>query len=466
MQVHRCIGERLAQSHGLQTPMIASQLARHFVHGRAPHRAVQYLQQAGEQALHHGAYHEARWHFEAGLELLMLLPDTPERTRQEVAMLLALGSVLMATEGPAASEVLHTYRQAYRLCAQGEEKASLFLALRGLTIAAYARGEHGLARDLAEQCYALAQGLHERTYVVEALRLLGSRQFLLGDYPAARQLYEQGLALYHGLAPPTSHSFSLSEVMASGLAMLALVVWQLGYPDQAQQRSAEALTFAQKHSDSFDFAIALSLTAILHHFRRDATAVYDSAARLLARMTELGFPLLRARAMQLRGWTVAVRGDAEAGLAQLRQGAMQTTEMLCLQPFYLALQVEVYGMLQQYEAALHLLTNILALAQATEQPFYDAELYRLKGELLLAQAGPRHPPEEAEASFYQALDIARRQATKMWELRAAVSLSRLWHQQGKNAEARSLLAPLYGWFTEGHETADLQAARVLLERLS
>jgi tetratricopeptide (TPR) repeat protein len=466
MQVHRRIGERLAQSYGPQTPMIATQLALHFVHGRAPCRAVQYLQQAGEQALHYRAYHEARRHFEAGLELLPYLPDTPERTRQEVALLLALGSVLMTTEGQAASEVLHTYRQAHMLCAQGEEKEPLFLALRGLTIAAYARGEHGLARDLAEQCYALAQGLHERTYVVEALRLLGSRQFLLGDYPAARQHYEQGLALYHRLAPLTSRGFSLGEVMASGLAMLALVVWQLGYPDQAQQRSAEALTFAQKHSDSFDFAITLSLTAILHHFRRDATAVYDSATRLLARMTELGFPLLRARATQLQGWAVAVRGDAEVGLAHLRQGAMQTTEMLCLQPFYLALQVEVYGMLQQYEAALHLLTHILTLAQATEQPFYDAELYRLKGELLLAQAGPRHPSDEAEASFHQALDVARRQATKMWELRAAVSLSRVWHQQGKSAEARSLLAPLYGWFTEGHETADLQAARALLERLS
>ena len=172
MQVHRRIGERLAQGYGPQTPMIATQLAFHFVHGRAPHRAVQYLRQVGEQAMHHGAYHEARRHFEEGLELLPCLPDTPERTRQEVALLLALGSVLMATEGQAASGVLHTYRRAHMLCAQDEEKEPLFLALRGLTIAAYARDEHGLARDLAEQCYALAQGLHERAYMVEALRLL------------------------------------------------------------------------------------------------------------------------------------------------------------------------------------------------------------------------------------------------------------------------------------------------------
>jgi tetratricopeptide (TPR) repeat protein len=288
----------------------------------------------------------------------------------------------------------------------------------------------------------------------------------LGNYPTARQHYEQGLALYHRLAPSTSRGFSLGEVMASGLAMLALVVWQLGYPDHAWQRSAEALTRAQEHPDSFDFAIALGLTAILHHFRRDALAVYDSAARLLARTTELGFPLLRARATQLQGWAVAVQGDAAIGLAQLRQGAMQTTEMLYMQPFFLALQVEVYGVLQQYEAALHLLTDILRLAQATEQHFYDAELYRLQGELLLAWAGPRHPSEEAEASLHQALDVARCQAAKMWELRAAMSLSRLWHQQGKSAEARRLLAPLYGWFTEGHETADLQVARALLERLS
>jgi predicted ATPase len=139
--------------------------------------------------------------------------------------------------------------------------------------------------------------------------------------------------------------------------------------------------------------------------------------------------------------------------------------MLYMKPFYLALQVEVYGMLQQYEAALHLLTDILQRAQAAERHFYDAELYRLQGELLLAQAGPRHQAE-AEASLHQALATARRQAAKMWELRAAVSLCQLWHAQGKSAEARCLLAPLYGWFTEGHETTDLQAARTLLERLS
>jgi predicted ATPase len=252
--------------------------------------------------------------------------------------------------------------------------------------------------------------------------------------------------------------------MALGLARLALVLWQLGYPDQAQQRSAEALALIQDHPHSHEGVEALNAIAMLHHFRRDVTAVADYAARSHARAQELGFSLLSNSSSQIQGWAVAAQGAPGAGLAQLQQGAMQTTETFVMKPYFLALQVEVYGMLQQYEAALHLLTDILQRAQAMERHFYDAELYRLQGELLLAQAGPRHQ-EEAEASLHQALDVARRQAAKMWELRAAVSLSQLWYAQGKSAEARRLLAPLYGWFTEGHETADLQAARALLERL-
>ena len=197
IQVHRRMGERLEQGYSPQAPTIATQLARHFVQGRAPHRAVPYLQQAGEQALQRGAYHEARRHLAEGLELLALLPDTPERIRQEVVLLLALGRVLIATEGQAAPEVLHTYRRVHRICAQGEEQESLFLALRGLTLALNAQGESRQARDLAGQCYALAQGMHDRTYMVESLRLLGNMTYLLGDCLAAREYYEQGLALYH-----------------------------------------------------------------------------------------------------------------------------------------------------------------------------------------------------------------------------------------------------------------------------
>ena len=465
MQVHRRMGERLEQGYGPQTPTIATQLAHHFVQGRAPHRAVPYLHQAGEQALQRWAYHEARRHFVEGLELLALLPDTPERTRQEIALLLALGRVLIATEGQAAPEVLHTYRRAQRLCAQGEEQESLFFALRGLTLALNAQGESKQARDLAGQCYALAQGMHDRASIVESLGLLGNMSYLLGDCLAARAYYEQGLALYNRLAPSASSGFNLGPRMASCLSLLALVLWQLGYPDQARQCSAEALTLVQAHPHALEGVTALNATAMLHHFRRDATAVSDSVARAHALSQELGFPLLQSSASQIQGWVVAVQGDPATGLAQLQQGAMQTTDTFVMKPYFLALQVEVYGMLQQYEAALHLLTDILRMAQAAERHFYDAELYRLQGELLLAQTGPRHQAE-AEASLRQALDVARRQAAKMWELRAAVSLSRLWQQQGKSAEARRLLSPLYGWFTEGHETADLQAARAVLEGLS
>jgi predicted ATPase len=181
---------------------------------------------------------------------------------------------------------------------------------------------------------------------------------------------------------------------------------------------------------------------------------------------EQGFALWVPGGTVLRGWALTAQGQMEEGIAQMRQGmtAWQATGAEADRPYYLALLAEGYGKAGRTEAGLHVLAEALAVVDAIEERYYAAELYRLQGELLLARSAEQHA--EAETCFRQALDVARQQQAKSWELRAAMSLSRLWQKQGKQAEAHALLAPVYGWFTEGFDTADLQEAKALLEALT
>ena len=247
------------------------------------------------------------------------------------------------------------------------------------------------------------------------------------------------------------------------LGYTAWMLWILGYPDQALRRSQEMLTYAQASSHAFSLARALFYAAVLHRYRREGAAAQEHAEAALAIMTEQGFAHHLGPATINRGWALAAQGQREEGLAQMHQGLAATRatgSRLALSAF-LALLAEASGQSGQAEAGLRLLAEALAHVDHTGERYYEAEVYRIKGELLLQQAVPDAP--QAEACFQQALAVARRQQARSWELRAAMSLSRLWQQQGKRAEARELLAPIYSWFTEGFDTPDLQEARALLE---
>ena len=257
-------------------------------------------------------------------------------------------------------------------------------------------------------------------------------------------------------------------------AYAALTLWCLGYPDQALQRSHEAVTLARELAHPFSLGLALCFAAILHQFRREGQLTQEWAEAGLALATEQGFAVLRANGTIFRGWALAQRsheldarqGQREEGMAQMQQGlaAWRATGSETFRPYGLALLAEAVAQVGQMEEGLTLLAEALVVANATGERRWDAELHRLQGELLLARSAEHGT--EAEACFRQALDIARRQEAKSWELRAATSLSRLWQQHGKRTEAHALLAPLYGWFTEGFDTADLQEARTLLAALA
>jgi predicted ATPase len=256
-------------------------------------------------------------------------------------------------------------------------------------------------------------------------------------------------------------------------AYAGVTLWLLGYPEQAVQRSREALILAQELKHSYSLATALAFAAWVHHFRREGQLTQERADAGIALSTERGFKVLVAQGTIFRGWAMAQRSAApgtgqiqvEEGIAQMQQGlaAWRATGAKVFRPYGLALLADAHAQVGEIEEGLTLLGEAMAVANDTGERRWEAELHRLKGELLLSRSAEHDA--EAETCFHRALDVARRQEARSWELRAAMSQSRLLQRQGKQQEARELLAPVYGWFTEGFETADLQEAKVLLAEL-
>ncbi len=240
-----------------------------------------------------------------------------------------------------------------------------------------------------------------------------------------------------------------------------------GYPAQALNRSHEALTLAQELAHPFSLAFALFSAALCHHLRREGPAVQERAEALIALSSEQGFTAFVAWGTMLRGWALVEQGEVEEGMAQTRQGlaALRATGVEVIQVQWLLLLAEVYGKGGQDDEGFTVLAEALAMVRKNGTLVREAELYRLKGELTLQQSSVQRLGSEAEEYFLKAVEIARKQQAKSLELRAVMSLSRLWQQQGKKEEARQLLAEIYGWFSEGFDTKDLQEAKVLLQDL-
>src|SRR5215475_13464593 len=429
MQLHRRIGVRLEAGYDAQAGEIATRLAVHFERGGEVRRAVQYWQQAGDNAAQRNAYPEAIAALRTGLALIAMLPESAERTQRELALQIMLGELLMMARGMASHEAGEAYSRAHALCQQGGETRHLFRTLWGLI------GFHNG---------------HGRLRTGEAL---------------GRQLFEQGLDL--SAVPP-----SASPLFAGGLhpritsyAWILRPLWQLGYADQAQQRCQEALALAQQLGHTPSLALVEFFATALSQFRRDTAATYARADALMTLADAQGFALRLEQGRMLRGWALAMQGDAAAGIAHLRQGlaASQGVGPETLRPHWLALLAEAYSAAGQPEAGLTVLDEACTLVATTEARWWEAELSRLQGVLLLQLPSPE--VSQAEACFYQALEVARRQQAKALELRAALSLARLWQNQGKCAAARQLLAEIYSWFTEGFDTPDLQEAKTLLAAL-
>ena len=462
--------ERAAQAiEGLfpeRLPEHYNALAHHYSRSGNTSKAIDYLHRAGQQAVERSAYADALSHLTAALDLLTALPESRERSQQELAIQITL-SMALRVKGGGAPEVERLYTRARALCEQIGELPQLFRVLLGLWLVYYQRGEYQMMRALGDQLLSLAQRLQDPDILLEAHHTLWATLFFGGELSAAQPHLEQGMRLYE----PQRHRahaalYSGHDPGVCCRAVAAPRLWLLGYPDQAVASSQAALALAQQLAHPLTLAIALNMAAILHHLCREALLTQARAEAVMAIATAQGFPVQMANTTPLQGWALAACGRGTEGIMQIRQGlaASQAIGTVRDRPYHLALFAEASAQVGQTTEGLEALAEALVTLPKSGARWWEAELYRLRGELLLQHAVAQ--PGEAEACFQQALAVARRQQAKSLELRAAMSLARLWQHQGKRTEAHQLLAEVYGWFTEGFDTADLQEAKALLEALS
>ena len=464
----------LERLHGERRSDIAAELAFLFEVARDFPRAADFYRVAADNTARIFAYKETILLARRGLALVNALSSTPETARkqmeQELQLQSALGVSLLATKGFGAEEVERVYARATELCRQLGDTTQLFPVLWGLWWFHEVRAELKMAQELAAQLLTLSQHAHEATLRLQAHRAMGQTLYWRGEFSQAHAHFDQGIALYD---PRQHHSnaFVYGQDPGVGLRNFStLVLWHHGYPDQAAGRIQESVALAQELDHPFSEAFALSFAAWLQHYRRDASATQTQAEAAMTLCREQGFDFFLAQQTILLGWALAEQGHTERGLAQMRQGlaSYEATGAIGEAPYLCALLAEASGKAGQARDGLLRLEEALTAAQKHELLVYEGELSRLKGELLLMQTEmpaserPTSTAAEAEACFRYALDLAQRQQAKSLELRASMSLARLWQQYNNGQEARRMLLPIYSWFTEGLDTADLREAKTLL----
>jgi len=390
------------------------------------------------------------------------------------------------TTGFAAPEVKAAYTRARDLCQHLGDPPQLSSVLFGLMAFYLIRGEFALASAQGERLLHLAQQDGDSTLLLLAHTALGVPAMNLGTFATA---FEH-LSLTSSLYDPQRHHV---QVAVHGLdpgvlcrIYTAFSLLCLGYPDQAQQQRKEALALASHLAHLYTTALALAWAAMVHQVCREAAATRETAEELLSLAHEQGFPYWEGAGKVIQGWVLAMQGQGTAGCEQIRQGlaTLRVTGAVVAQRFGAAFLAEAYGKSGSVEEGLAIVSEVLGTLEQPGERMWDAELYRLKGELTLQEARQKskskkqkakitdpqpltpNPHGEAGTCFLKAIEVARHQGAKWWELRAATNLARLWQRQGKRREAHSMLSEIYNWFTEGFDTKDLQEAKALLEELN
>jgi len=484
--LHQAVGDALRDLYAGQTDVVAGQLARHYREAGLKGLAIDYLLQAGERAMRVYAYQEAIALLGEGLALLGAEPETPARARRELALQLAWGNVMFVVKGFVAPEAAQAYSRALALCrdADAEQIPQFFPALWALCVYYASRAEHREALPLGAQLLRLAERASDQPlFMLQAHHANWTMLYSVGDLVLAHAHIEQCIALYDAQdAPSRAVRYGGHDAKLCGLLWGGPALWFLGYPEQALRRSREALAMARALGDAVSLAQTHKWVAALHQLRREPRAVQEHAEAAITVAVEHGLPTWEGWAGCLLGWALARQGQPQAGIAQMRRSmdTYRVTGGTVDTPHLLALLAEAHWAAGEGEEALGALAEALAMAEQTGERVYEAEMHRLRGELLL-DMGRRGDGEtrghgdkeagikteaQAEACFRRALEVARGQEARSLELRAAMSLSRLWAAQGRGAEAREMLAAIYGWFSEGWDTADLAEAGALLDALS
>jgi predicted ATPase len=463
--LHEAMGKALETLYGEQAGELAVPLARHFEAAGMTDKAVEYLLQAGNRAARLFANEEAIAHYRRGIELLGSLPGTPQRARLELALQLAMGVPLIATRSFSDVETAAAYRRAIELARGVDALPELFQAVVGLKSYHDVHGDLPEASRLSEEMLQVARRLNDPGLTAIAHHGLSTTLLYLGRAHDFVEQRERMLALYDlERDRALVYQVGLDSQVAS-LSHAGWAYWFLGYPDQARQRSEEAVTLATESGHPFLLTFALMFGAFSSVYRREVRAARANAEQTIAVAGEHGHPLGSGGGTAVFGWVLGQQGHVDDAIAQILKG-LAITRSTGAQLGYLqelSLLAETYCKAGRISEGLDVVDEALALIRATECRMDEPGIHRLKGELLLMQGAPH---SEAEACFRRALDVARLQQARSWELRAAMSLGRLWEKQGRAAEARQLLEPIYGWFTEGFDTPDLQEAKALLEELA
>ena len=440
-------------------------LARHFTEAGMSETAIQYWSKAGERALQRSANAEAAAHLTSAIELIGVSPKGGSESRLELRLQMALGSAARAIHGHAAPETLRVYTRARDLLDETVPAKEQMAVLYGLFAVTLTRGEYAAARPVAEQALAVAAPESDPEATAFANRMMGVADWATGDFLAAAPRLRLVADLYAaGSGNVTDLRYSQDHSVWS-LSLLALALWPLGFVDQAIEAASKALARAQQINHAMTTAFALIFGSTLCEFiRADPLRgghLFDEALDYCVNKDlRAYFPWSRFYG----GLSLINRGQLDQGLEMMR-GAMAAAKKInakMLWTPHLGSLALAHARAGQAEAALHLLSEALAAVEDMDERMFEAELHRIIGDVLLSV----QRQGEAEVEFTRAIAIARQQQAKSWELRAAMSLARLWRDQGKVQQARELLAPVYGWFTEGFDTRDLKEAKALLDELA
>jgi tetratricopeptide (TPR) repeat protein len=466
VELHQRIAARTEQAYGKRTAEIAAELANHYRQANRPDEAVRFFELAAERAIERRAYREAEQHYRDALAMLLTQPESIERNGQELRLQLALGPVLMGTEGWAALETERAYLRAQELAESGATLEQRFTLLVGLFAIFYVGGKLAAARERIKQTWDFVNQHPEPAFILETLHHEWTVAFCAGELESAQSHVERGLAVYETQlrsVPIPLHTAHHPAVCAYGEG--AHVLWLRGHPDAARRHAKLAVSLAKELGDVVSLIWALGAEAHLYQFIREVQPALETAEAAITKAEKIGFLYVLRNARIVKSWALAEAGQGDDAVALIIEAnaALSAARAEVWLTHNLATLAEVCATAGRIDEGLKAIAEALHLLQQSAECFWEAEIYRIRGELLLKQNESHR--DEAQASFERAIQIARVQTAKSLELRATTSLARLLRDTNRRHETCAMLADIYGWFTEGFDSPDLKEAKALLDEL-